>query len=253
MQELLGAHPLGANRSQIDFVGSLRAPHRTGGMSWTRELERLTLQASAYRRELNLQTSELRTADLELERAAQAGRVRDAARELLADEVRSLREQLAESGAPRYAEATYIAHRAKAAIAEKDARVAVLERALTAREGELAAAREALGVGDQLAREVRRTGAELVARTRELAEARTEIFRYQHELVGSLRRADQLDEALREAHARLQTQLGRSRQHAMRAVGGELRAQLRAGDPDEPAEADDKPRARTPQSAASSG
>lgn len=233
MGERLGTHPPAANKSQYDFVNSLRSPYRPGQMSWTRELERLSWQAGVDRRELarreatiELLVSELSVAEGEVEDAVDEIALSAHARELLADEVRALREQLADSGAPRYAEATYLAHRAKAAVAERDERIAALEAALTEREAELENARELLRVGGQLTQQVRRAGLELDERTRELAEARAEGFRLQNDLVNSERKVVQLEEALREAHARLQAGVSRSRQQALRVVADQLRAQL---------------------------
>lgn len=211
-------------------------------MSWTRELERLSCQVAADRAELARRGAsaealalELRRAEDELEAAVDEAALSAHARELLADEVRALREQLADSGAPRYAEATHLAHRAKAAVAARDERIEALEAELERCEAELASAREALSVGGQLAHELRRTGLELDERARELADARAdaadaraETFRVRNELAQAARRADELEDALREAHGRLQAGVDRSRQHAMRAIGEDLRAELAA-------------------------
>lgn len=233
----LGVCPGWSNVSQVAFAASLRAP-RPGSPpagSWTRELERLETNAAAARRQLahrsaliRLLLGELRGAEREIERAADAAALSNAARELLLDEVRALRAQLDDLGHPRYAEAAYIAQRARDAIAERDDRVAALQAALSEREAELRDARSALALGARLSHEARVVAAESTARERELRAAEGELADTRAQLRAASGRAAELEEALAEAHARLRAHITRTSTHARARSAEALRAELLA-------------------------
>jgi predicted nucleic acid-binding Zn-ribbon protein len=235
-------HPLATrlgNEAQLDFVTSLRGQW-PAGLSWTRELDRLSVQAQAQRAELSARAAlaaclahELGEADDALAACEHALERSLSARELLTHEVHALRAQLADSGAPRYAEATLLAHRAREAIAERDvvvaaheARVQELQALLADRDAQLEAARDALALGGRLTREARRAGRQLHETAERLAAEREAAFRLQAELAAARQRCEALEAALSEAYAQLQGQLDVARGQAMRAVGEELRATL---------------------------